>query len=92
MAARGKIFWTGETVQGPAGKYHVAVLRLMPGEHSLGRRDLYSATLYRRGDSGDESVESGFWQHTAPPHDSDKLAFREKARRSAQGNSRESSL
>ncbi len=84
MAARGKVFWTSEPVQGEAGRYHVAVLRLMPGQHSLGRRDLYTATLYRHSDSGDEAVESGFWKHTAPPHDSDKLTFRDKARRAAQ--------
>lgn len=84
MAARGKTYWSSEPVNGSAGKFRVVVLRLAPGQHSLGRRDLYSATLYCKGEAGDEAVETDFWQQTAPPHDSDKLAFREKARRAAQ--------
>ena len=81
MAERARPFWTSETVRGPAGTFHVVVTREPAGAGS--RRDLYSATLYRKAEAGEEPVESGFWQHSAPPHDADKLAFRERARRAA---------
>lgn len=80
MAATGKPFWTSDAVTGPAGKFHVVVVKLLPGQHSMGGRDLYSATLYRK---GEEVVEDGFWQHTSPPHDADKIIFREKARKAS---------
>ncbi len=83
MATSGKPFWTSEAVTGPAGKFHIVVVKLLPGQHSMGGRDLYSATLYRKGDEGDEVVEADFWQHTNPPHDADKIIFREKARKAS---------
>ncbi len=81
MAERARPFWTSEPARGPAGTYHVVVTRLPAGMG--GRRDLYSATLFRKAEAGEEAVESDFWQHSAPPHDADKLAFRERARRAA---------
>jgi hypothetical protein len=83
MAATGKKFWASEPVAGPSGKFHVEVERLAPGQHPLGRRDLYTATLYRKGEQGNEAVETAFWQHTSPPHDADKFIFRDKARKAA---------
>ncbi|HEY7294432.1 MAG TPA: hypothetical protein VH916_05285 [Dehalococcoidia bacterium] len=81
MAERARPFWTSEPVRGPAGTFHVVVSRLPAGAGN--RRDLYSATLFRKSQSGEEAVESDFWQQSAPPHDADKLAFRERARRAA---------
>ncbi len=81
MAERARPYWSSETVRGPAGTYHVVVTREAAG--AGGRRDLYSATLYRKAEAGDEPVERGFWQQSTPPHDADKLAFRERARRAA---------
>ncbi|HZQ34302.1 MAG TPA: hypothetical protein VFD32_00100, partial [Dehalococcoidia bacterium] len=75
-------YWSSEPVRGPAGTFHVVVTREPAG--AGGRRDQYAATLYRKAEAGDEAVESGFWQHSAPPHDADKLAFRERARRAAE--------
>jgi len=46
-------------------------------------RDEYSATLVREGDHGDVNVEANFWRGSSAPHDADKIAFRERARRAA---------
>jgi len=84
MADHAKTFWTSPPAHGPAGKFRVIVARVPATAGATGQRDRYSATLYRAGDDGDEAVEQEFWQHNAPPHDMDKLAFREKARRAAE--------
>ena len=83
MAARARQFWTSDPVRGPAGTFHIIVSRLAATPGAGGQRDIYSATLVRKGEAGDEPVETDFWQHTSPPHDADKLAFRERARRAA---------
>lgn len=81
MAERARPFWSSEPVRGPAGTFHVVVTREAAGAGS--RRDLYAATLFRKTEGGEEAVESSFWQQSTPPHDADKLAFRERARRAA---------
>ena len=83
MATRARTYWTSDREHGPGGTYRVVVSRLPATPGAGGRRDLYSATLFRKGDAGEESVEAEFWQNSAPPHDADKLAFRERARRAA---------
>ncbi len=84
MPTHGKLYWASEFVNGPDGRFRVVVNRLAPGQHSMGSRDLYTATLYRKSAEGDEAVAPDFWQQTTPPHDPDKHAFRERARRAAQ--------
>jgi hypothetical protein len=81
MANQAKTFWSSDRVNGPAGRFRVVVTRLPATKGSS--RDQYSASLLRNNGDADETVEPDFWQHSTPPHDADKLAFRERARRAA---------
>ncbi len=81
MAERAKRYWESEAEQGPGGRYRVVVMRMAGGRAP--ERDQYSATLYRRTDEGDVAVEADFWRGTNPPHEGDKVRFREKAKRAA---------
>jgi hypothetical protein len=83
MAGKARTFWATERIHGPAGRFRVVVSR-MPAAGGNGREE-YNATLFRSADDGEEAVEAAFWRHSAPPHDADKLAFRERARKAAQG-------
>ena len=83
MAARARQFWASEPARGPAGIFRVVVSRVAATPGAGGQRDVYTASLVRKGDDGEEPVTADFWQHSAPPHDADKLAFRERARRAA---------
>jgi hypothetical protein len=84
MAGKARTFWTTDSIHGPAGRFRVVVSRLPGG--AGGGRDEYNATLFRSTDDGEEAIETAFWRHSAPPHDADKLAFRERARKAAQGD------
>lgn len=83
MAARVQQFWASEPVRGPTGTFRVIVSRVAATPGAGGQRDVYRASLVRKGDAGEEPVETDFWQHSSPPHDADKLAFRDRARRAA---------
>src|SRR5947209_7895283 len=87
MAERAKRYWASEAEHGPGGQYRVVVMRLAGGKGP--ERDHYSATLYRRADEGEVAVEADFWRGTNPPHDGDKVRFREKAKRAAATTSEE---
>jgi len=89
MADQAKTYWTSEPAHGTGGRYRVVVSRLAGGKGAA--RDQFSATLFRRGESGEEAVETDFWHGTTPPHDLDKVRFREKAKRAADSAAPESS-
>ena len=81
MAELARTYWATDLTQGPAGRFRVVVTRLSHGKGPA--RDQYSATLYRRDDNGEQAVEADFWRSTTPPHDGDKIRFREKAKKAA---------
>lgn len=83
MAEHGRPYWASERVHGPGGRFRVVVTRV-PANRSPDRRDRYSAALLKSGDEGEETVEAGFWERSSAPHDADKIAFRDRARRAAE--------
>ena len=82
MASRARTYWTTDRVHGPGGRFRVVVSRTPAGGGNP--REQFSATLYRDAEQGEEVVEADFWRNSSPPHDADKLQFRERARRAAQ--------
>lgn len=82
MAARARTYWTSDPAHGPSGRFRVIVSRLPAGGGNP--REQFSATLYRSDGGEEQAIESDFWHSQAPPHDADKLAFRDRARRAAQ--------
>ena len=82
MPNRVRTFWTSDRAHGPAGRFRVIVSRSPAATGNA--REVYSATLMRESGEGDQPVETEFWRNSSPPHDADKLAFRERARRAAE--------
>jgi hypothetical protein len=82
MANRVRTFWTSDRVHGPAGRFRVVVSRSPAAAGNP--REVYSATLMCDAGKGDQPCETEFWRNSSPPHDADKLAFRERARRAAE--------